>query len=452
MSSKSEDTQESTSLEATMLDFKMLLSHGTPRIVVVGGGYVGMPLAVVAANAHCDVVVLEVDPEKVKLINEGTSYIRDVPSETLTELVRSGRLTATTQAEEAYHGAHATFVCVPTPLRKTNDPDVSFVVNALEAMIPYLPRPALVSLESTVYPGFTREVVVPKLREAGYEPGEDAFVSFSPERVDPGNPTYHTKNTPKVVGGFTPACLDVAQTLYTRMMDHVVPVSTTDAAEMVKILENTFRAVNIALVNEVAIMCNRLGIDTWEVIEAAATKPFGFMPFFPGPGIGGHCIPVDPYYLSWKMRSLRYEARFIGLAGQVNSSMPAFVIDRLAEELNNRGLPIRGTKILVVGVAYKAEIDDLRESPALEILDFLIQRGADIAYVDPYVPSLEIGGEKIDSQPPDVDPGQFDAAVIVTAHRAYDHERLVRTCPLVFDTRNVTRTLTPGEGTTLVRL
>jgi UDP-N-acetyl-D-glucosamine dehydrogenase len=453
MSTHTENHGEpSTAPRTHAQELKMLLTHGTPRIVVVGGGYVGMPLAVVAAQAHCDAIVLEVDPAKVAQIHEGRSYIRDVPSETLSELVQAGRLQATTDPAEAYEGADATLVCVPTPLSKTHDPDVSFVINALDAMIPHLRGSALVSLESTVYPGFTREVVVPKLEAAGFTPGDTIFVAFSPERVDPGNARYHTKNTPKVLGGFTPSCLEVASALYTRLVDRVVPVSTTDAAEMTKILENTFRAVNIGLVNEVAIMCHQLGIDTWEVIDAAATKPFGFMPFFPGPGIGGHCIPIDPFYLSWKMRTLRYEARFIALAGQVNTSMPGFVVNRLAEELNAKRMAVGGTKVLVVGVAYKPDVDDLRESPALEVIEYLHQRGADVSYVDPFVPRLEYDGISLSSLPTDVDPSLFEAAIIVTHHRGFDYERLVRSCPLVVDTRNVTRGLQPGEGTKLVRL
>ena len=428
------------------------LAHGNPKIVVVGGGYVGLPLAVVAAEAHCDVTILDLDEDKVQLLREGRSYIRDVPSEALPELVEAGRLTATTDAEEAYVGANAVFICVPTPLNKTQDPDVSYVIGAVTTMVPHLEPPVLVSLESTVYPGFTREIIVPSFERLGLYPGREVLLAFSPERVDPGNATWQTKNTPKVVGGYTPKCLEAAQALYSRLVDQVVPVSSTDTSEMVKILENTFRAVNIALVNEVAIMSHRLGIDAWEVIEAAATKPFGFMPFFPGPGIGGHCIPVDPFYLSWKLRTLRYQARFVELAGQINSAMPEFVVERVAEELNQRKLAMNGARVLVVGVAYKPDIDDMRESPAIDVLELLRRRGAEVSYVDPHVPQVEIGDLTLESLPLTVAPATFDAAVIVTHHRSFDYERLVQSCPIVFDTRNVTHGLTPGDGVRLVRL
>lgn len=430
----------------------LLLTHGNPKVVVVGGGYVGIPIAVAAARAHCDVVVLEIDEAKVEQIREGKSYIRDVPSTELVALTKGGRLSATTDPAEAYDGAHVALICVPTPLRKTHEPDVSFVMKALSAMVPHLPKPVLISLESTVYPGFTREVMVPSLEAEGRSVGSDLFVAFSPERTDPGNERYQIRNTPKVVSGFTSACGEIASAFYSRLVDRVVSVSSTDSAEMVKILENTFRAVNIALVNEVAIMSHRLGVDVWEVIAAAATKPFGFMPFYPGPGIGGHCIPIDPYYLSWKMRSLRHEARFISLAGQVNTSMPAFVVERLTDELNDREKAVKGSKILIVGVSYKPDIDDLRESPALDVMDLLVQRGADISYVDPFVAKVEHAGLRLESQPPDVDASKYDASLIITHHGSFDYQRLVETCPLVFDTRNVTRGLKPGKRTKVVLL
>ncbi len=428
------------------------LSHGNPKVVIVGGGYVGLPMAVVAAQAHCNAVILELDATKVEELRAGRSYIGDVPSQLVEELVGVGRIGATTDPAEAYASADAVLICVPTPLSKTGDPDVSYVIGALDAMLPHIDHPVLLALESTVYPGFTREIVVPKLEENGLHPGDDIFVAFSPERIDPGNATYQTKNTPKVVGGSTPACNEVAGALYGRLVDEVVPVTSTDAAEMVKILENTFRAVNIALVNEVAIMSHRLGIDTWEVIEAASTKPFGFMPFYPGPGIGGHCIPVDPFYLSWKLRTLRYHARFVELAGQINSAMPEFVVERLAEELNERQLAMKGTKILVIGVAYKPDIDDMRESPALDVIELLRRRGADVDYVDPFVPNLVIGGATLASRPVDVDTADYAGTVIVTHHKDYDYERLVQDCPLVLDTRNVTRGLEVGAKTKVVRL
>jgi len=441
-----------TDAQTPVTELEMLFAHGTPKIVIVGAGYVGLPMAIVAAQAHCDVTLLDLDESKASMIRDGESYIGDVSSETLKELVHAGRITATTDPEAAYAGAKAVLIAVPTPLNKTGDPDVSYVVSSLEAMIPHLETPALVSLESTVYPGFTREVVVPTLEGAGFTVGEQVFVAFSPERVDPGNDTYQTKNTPKVVGGHTPACSKVANDLYNRLVETVVPVASTDSAEMVKILENTFRAVNIGLVNEVAIMSHRLGIDAWEVIDAAATKPFGFMPFYPGPGIGGHCIPIDPFYLSWKLKTLRYHARFVELAGQVNSSMPEFVVERLVEELNERRLPMKGTKVLVVGVAYKPEIDDLRESPALDVIEMLRRKGAEVSFVDPYVPKLALEDLELTSEPVDVDTSTFEAAVVVTHHKAYDYRKLVAECPLVLDTRNVTRGLEAGEGNRIVRL
>ncbi len=433
-------------------DLGLLLTHGNPKVVVVGGGYVGIPIAVAAARAHCDVVVLEVDESKAEKIRNGESYIRDVPSSELVALTRGGRLSATTDPSEAYEGAHVALICVPTPLRKTHEPDVSYVMEALAAMVPHLPTPVLISLESTVYPGFTREVMVPRLEAGGRCVGSDLFVAFSPERTDPGNERYQIRNTPKVVSGFTPDCGEIAEAFYSRLVDRVVRVTSTDSAEMVKILENTFRAVNIALVNEVAIMSHRLGVDVWEVIAAAATKPFGFMPFYPGPGIGGHCIPIDPYYLSWKMRSLRHEARFISLAGQVNTSMPAFVVERLTDELNMKERSVKGSEILIVGVSYKPDIDDVRESPALDVIELLLQRGANVSYVDTFVSVVEHGGSRLESLPREVDVSGFDAAVIVTHHSNFDYQRLVETCPLVFDTRNVTRGLKPGEGTKVVVL
>jgi UDP-N-acetyl-D-glucosamine dehydrogenase len=447
-----ESPQDTTPPDDAQRRLIRALSHGNPRLVIVGGGYVGLPMAVVAAEAHCDVTILELDASKVERINAGESYIRDIDGATLRELVEAGRISATTDPGAAYAGAQAALICVPTPLNKTQDPDVSFVLDAITAMAPHVEAPMLLSLESTVYPGFTREVLVPTLEREGLRPGRDVFVAFSPERVDPGNATWQTKNTPKVVGGLTPACNEVALALYRRLVDEVVPVSSTDAAEMVKILENTFRAVNIALVNEVAIMSHRLGIDAWEVIDAASTKPFGYMPFYPGPGIGGHCIPVDPFYLSWKLRTLRYHARFIELAGQVNSAMPEVVVDRLADELNERRQSVKGAKILIVGVAYKPDIDDLRESPALDVIELLRRRGAEVSYVDPHVPNVALAEETLQALPVDVDPASFDAAVIVTHHRRYDYERLVASCPLILDTRNITRALTPGEGVRLVRL
>jgi len=420
------------------------------HVAVVGAGYVGLPLAVEAARAGHRVTAYDRSTDKVAKLNAGTSYIQDIPSAELAPLVGSGRLAAS--ADPAVLGtADAVIICVPTPLNKTKDPDNSFILDAADALVPHLRSPQLVVLESTTFPGFTREVLLPRLRAGGRTPDVDFFVGFSPERVDPGNVRWFTRNTPKVLGGISPASLDVARALYETFIERVVPVSSTDAAEMVKLLENTFRAVNIGLVNEVAIMCQRLGLDTWEVIDAAATKPFGFMPFYPGPGLGGHCIPIDPLYLSWKLKTLKYNARFIELADEVNSEMPEVVIARVADALNGRRKPINGSRVLVCGVAYKKDIDDVRESPALDILTLLQRRGAEVAYHDPHVPNLTLAGFDLPSTPLDrVD--TFDCVVIVTDHRTVDYADLVARAQLVVDTRNATRALRATHGAKIVTL
>ncbi len=420
------------------------------RVAVVGIGYVGLPLAVEMADAGFRVTGYDKSAAKVRDVTAGHSYIGDVPDARLAPHVTSGRLSASTDPD-VLAGADVVVICVPTPLNKTKDPDNSFILAALDDLVPRLGRECLVILESTTFPGFTREVMVPKLVEAGRKIGEDTFVAFSPERVDPGNARYHTKNTPKVVGGVTPACTGLARTMYSQVMEQIVPVSSTDAAEMVKLLENTFRAVNIGLVNEVAIMCHKLGLDTWEVIDAAATKPFGFMPFYPGPGLGGHCIPVDPHYLSWKLKTLKYNARFIELAGEINSSMPELVVARVQDALNDAEKSVKGSRLLVLGVAYKRDIDDVRESPALDVIELLEARGAKVSYHDPHIPSLTIGEHRKQSVPMG-ELGSWDAVVIVTDHRAIDWARVASEAHLVIDTRNALRDHKQGAKARIVTL
>ena len=403
---------------------------------VLGLGYVGLPLAVSYAKAGFKVLGFELDQEKVAAVNRGESYIIDVVGDELAEMVKTGRLEATTDSARLSE-VDSVNICVPTPLGKTRDPDISYIQSAVAAIVPALHEGMVVILESTTYPGTTEEVILPKLAETGLEVGRDFFLAFSPERVDPGNPTYHTINIPKVVGGVTAACTEVACCLYGQVMDTVVPVSSVRVAETVKLLENTFRSVNIGLVNEIALMCSAMDIDVWEVIEGAATKPFGFMPFYPGPGLGGHCIPIDPFYLSWKAKQAGSEARFIDLAGQVNSFMPRHVLNLVTEALNQREKSVKGSRVLVVGVAYKPGIDDVRESPALDILGLLGDRGARAAWYDAHVTSLPAGisGEKLTEWTGD-SLGDFDAVIIVTPHGDLDHGLLVDSGPVIIDTRN----------------
>ena len=423
------------------------------RITVIGLGYVGLPLAVEIAHAGFHVTGYDKNPEKVDSIVRGVSYIKDVPDSALSPHVQAGRITATTDPA-CLATADAVIICVPTPLNKSKAPDNGYIIAAAADLLPHMHRDMLVVLESTTFPGFTREVLLPRLGESGLVPGQDFFLAFSPERVDPANPTYHTRNTPKVVGGTTPQCQQAVLALYGTFIDRLVPVSSTDAAEMVKLLENTFRAVNIGLANELALMCQKLGLDTWEVIEAAATKPFGFMPFYPGPGLGGHCIPVDPLYLSWKLRTLKYEARFIEVADQVNTGMPEFVVTLLQDALNDASRPLRGSEVLVLGVAYKRNIDDIRESPALDIIEMLTHKGARVAYHDPYVPSLQLGERTYHSQPL-TDLGRYDAVAILTDHSCVDYARVAAEARLIVDTRNATRATRTAEkpgGARIVRL
>ena len=406
---------------------------------VVGLGYVGLPLAVEIADAGYRVIGFDVQQRVVDTINAGRSHIQDVPTERLAPLVKAGRISATADPA-ALAKADVISICVPTPLSKTRDPDVSFVLAAADAIGGVVRAGQAVILESTTYPGTTRELLMPRLQKTGLTVGEDVFLAFSPERVDPGNPIWQTRNTPKVVGGVTPACNRVLRALYGPVFDTLVPVSSPEAAELVKLLENTFRSVNIGLVNEMAIVCDKLGVNVWEVIEAAATKPFGFMKFTPGPGLGGHCIPIDPHYLAWKMRSLNYKTRFIEVAGEVNSEMPLFWVRKVGDRLNDLSRSVRGSKILVVGVAYKKDIDDLRESPALDVIRLLHQQGAEVSYHDPYIPALDEDGEHLESVPLTKERvAGSDCVVIVTDHSSLDYGLIRANARAIVDTRNVLR-------------
>jgi UDP-N-acetyl-D-glucosamine dehydrogenase len=413
---------------------------------IVGLGYVGLPLAVEFARAGFRVIGFDVDDGVVQGIKAGRSHIIDVPSDVVATMVEAGRLDATSE-ESAVAEMDVVMIAVPTPLSKTRDPDMSYVISASNAIGGYARPGMLVILESTTYPGTTRELLQPKLESQRLAIGEDVFLAFSPERVDPGNPVWNTKNTPKVVGGITPACTEVAVALYAAALDTTVPVSTTETAELVKLLENTFRSVNIALVNEMAIVCDKLGVDVWEVVEAAATKPFGFMKFMPGPGIGGHCIPLDPHYLAWKMRTLNYKTRFIDLASEINSEMPALVAEKVARALNDDRKAVNGSRVLVLGVAYKKDIDDVRESPALDIIRLLEEAGAQVAYHDPYVPRFRDDGHEHESVAltnEEID--KADAVVIVTDHSNVDYQRLLERSRVIVDTRNVTSKLLRERG------
>ncbi|MGH9237956.1 MAG: nucleotide sugar dehydrogenase [Vicinamibacterales bacterium] len=416
------------------MPLKEKLETRQARIGVIGLGYVGLPLAVEFARAGFDVTGFDVDESKVSELNAGRSYILDVKTEDVAHCVTTGKLRATTDMSKLGE-MDAVDICVPTPLRKTKDPDMSYVVSAAEQIAKYLHPGMLIVLESTTYPGTTAEVLQPMFEARGLTVGEDFYLAFSPERVDPANEKFNTRNTPKVVGGTTPACSDVAAALYSAAVDTVVPVSSTQVAEMVKLLENTFRAVNIGLVNEIALMSHRMNIDVWEVIDAAKTKPFGFMPFYPGPGLGGHCIPIDPFYLSWKAKQSGFECRFIELAGHVNGSMPEYVVERISEALNTKKKAINGARIHLFGIAYKKDVSDMRESPALDILQLLHRRGAELSYTDPYVPSLQEGAVCLQSIAEDAVDG-IDCAVIATDHKAFNYAAMPGRFPLVVDTRN----------------
>jgi len=421
-----------------------------PTVGVVGLGYVGLPLAVAFAESGARVIGLDLDAGRVAGVTAGQSYVEDVPSDALARLVEEGRLGATSEVDTLVE-ADAVVICVPTPLGKSREPDISFIVAAADAIATILHRGQLVVLESTTYPGTTREVLVPRFEAGGLRAGADFFLAFSPERIDPGNRHHTLRTIPKVVGGLTPACAELAQTLYARVASEVVPVSGPETAEMIKLFENTFRSVNIALANEVAIMCRRLGISVWEVIAGAATKPFGFMPFYPGPGLGGHCLPSDPHYLSWKVRLEGYEPRFITFADEINRQMPVHVVEIVTDALNQRGRAVRGARVLVLGVAYKANVADTRDSPALEIIARLLAKGADLAYHDPFVPRLDVDGLRLASIAwPVADLAAYDLVLVLTAHASYDWKAIVSEAALVVDTRNATDGL--DASGTIVRL
>lgn len=414
------------------------IEGNTARLGIIGLGYVGLPLAVVFAEAGVQVVGIDVNAGVVDGLNRGESHIEDIPTERLAPLVESGLFTATTDFG-VLAGCDGVSICVPTPLRKTGDPDISYILAATDAIKAHVHPGMVVILESTTYPGTTREIIQPALEESGLTVGEDLFLCFSPERVDPGREDWTTVNTPKVMGGVTPACVEAGAALYGTAIETLVPVSSPEAAEMVKLLENTFRAVNIGLANELLLMCDKLDLDAWEVIDAAGTKPFGFMRFTPGPGLGGHCIPIDPHYLSWKLKSLNYTARFIELASEVNTAMPAYWVQKTQDALNDADKPVKGSRILVVGAAYKKDISDMRESPALDILALLQEKGADVLYHDPHVPSLEHEG--FDLRSTDLADGlrQSDAVVVVTDHSDLDWDAVAGSDAVLVDTRAVLR-------------
>lgn len=431
------DRQETLPLAAKSLLERF--ESGESVIGVIGLGYVGLPLAVVLADAGYEVIGLDADPEKVAAVNQGRSYIEDVPSDVLAKHVEAGLLTATTDYGDLRE-VQGISICVPTPLRKTGDPDLSYIVAVAESLKDILHPELVVILESTTYPGTTREMVQPALESTGLVVGKDIFLAFSPERVDPGREDWTTVNTPKVIGGVTPVCTEVASAMYARAMKAVHAVSSSEVAEMAKLLENTFRAVNIGLVNELALMCERLGIDVWEVIDAAASKPFGFMKFTPGPGLGGHCIPIDPLYLSWKLKSVKYNARFIELASEINTNMPRYVSQRIQSVMNEAEKSVKGSRILVLGVAYKPDVSDVRESPALDVIGLLRDLGARVQYYDPHVPDLDHEGWQMSS----IDDlfavlPEMDLVVLITDHSDFDYKRVANDARLIFDTRNAFR-------------
>lgn len=420
-------------------DLERKIRDRSARVGVIGLGYVGLPLALEMAKEGFQVTGIDIDRQKVDSVNAGISYVLDVPSETLLSFVAKERIKAT-QSLAAVEDLDTISICVPTPLRKTKEPDLSYIIAAVETVHNHIRPGQLIILESTTYPGTTREVVLPILEESGLEVGTGFFLAFSPERVDPGNRSYTTRNIPKVIGGVTPRCTELAALFYQQFIEEIVPVSSPESAEMVKLMENTFRSVNIALANEMALMCHKLGINVWEVIRAAETKPFGFMAFYPGPGLGGHCIPVDPYYLTWKARINGFEPRLIELAGQINSRMPAFTIGRIADALNDRQKSLKGSKIFALGITYKRDTTDMRESPAIEVLRGLCGKGAVVYYSDPYVPSLELDDQVIKSTDPiPAVLRSMDCVVVLTDHSAFNYGMVAAHSPLILDTRNVLR-------------
>lgn len=430
-----ETIEKSAARSAAAEKLEQRITEKTARVGVLGLGYVGLPLAVEFARAGFDVVGIDVQQSKVDQFNSGHSYIKDVSDREFRPLIESGKLRATADFS-VIRDLDTIDICVPTPLRKTKDPDMSFVISATEAIARHVHPGLLVMLESTTYPGTTDELLLPKLQASGLKVGQDFFLCFSPERVDPGNPKFQTSNIPKVVGGITPVCTQMGALFYKQALETVVPVSSTRVAEMVKLLENTFRMINIGLVNELALMCDRMNIDVWEVIDAAATKPFGFMPFYPGPGLGGHCIPIDPFYLSWKSKEAGIEARFIELAGYINGRMPEFVVERIQHALNEATKPVRGSHIHVLGTAYKRDIDDVRESPALDVILLLLRLGARVTFSDPFVQTIQINGTDLDSEEMFPAVANADCVVIITDHTKVDYGAVVKQAKLILDTRN----------------
>ncbi len=416
---------------------KSLQDH-TAKIGILGLGYVGLPLAAAFGEAGFQIIGIDPDPRKVEALNKGESYIQDVSDKQIARLLKAGKLSATTDFS-ALSQCDAVSICVPTPLRKTGDPDMSFILSATEQLAKYIHPGMIIVLESTTYPGTTREVLLPKLgKEKGLVAGKDFFLAFSPERVDPGREDWNTLNTPKVIGGITEECSEVASAWYAQALKTVVQVSSAETAELSKLLENTFRMINIGLVNELAIMCERLGVDVWEVIDAAASKPFGFMKFTPGPGLGGHCIPIDPLYLSWKMKAFQYNARFIELAADINTNMPRYVVSRVIDAFNDRGTTLKGAKCLVLGAAYKPDIDDIRESPALDVIGLLQKKGAQVEYHDPYIPHLRTHDDIEMVSVSDVMDAvhHADCVVIITNHSVYDYKAILKEAKFIFDSRN----------------
>jgi UDP-N-acetyl-D-glucosamine dehydrogenase len=422
-----------------MEPLKQKLEGRNATAAVIGLGYVGLPLAMEIAAAGFKVVGIDLDRNKIADLREGKSYILDVPSATVADAVKAGRFTPTTDFS-ALRDVDAVSICVPTPLSKSRDPDISFILAVTEEIRKYLHKDQLIVLESTTYPGTTEELILPELEAGGLRAGSDFFLAFSPERIDPGNVSFNTHNTPKIVGGITRNCGEMAHVFYSQFIERVIPVSSSKCAEMVKLLENTFRSINIGMINEMALMCDLLGVDVYEVIDAAATKPFGFSPFYPGPGLGGHCIPIDPHYLAWKLKALNFQARFIGLAAEINGMMPTVVNSMVADGLNLHSKSIRGSKIMILGVAYKKNVSDCRESPALDVMRLLSQKGAVLSYNDPFVPSMRLNGEilrSLELSPQSI--AKHDCLIILTDHTIYDFKAIIASAKLVIDTRNATK-------------
>jgi len=430
---------------------KSRIENRQATAAVIGLGYVGLPLAMEIAAAGFKVIGIDLDQSKIATLKQGKSYIQDVADKTIADAVSAGKFTATYDFS-ALKDADTVSICVPTPLSKSRDPDISFILSATEEIRKYLHPGQLIVLESTTYPGTTDELIVPELEISGLKVGSDFYVAFSPERIDPGNVSFNTHNTPKIVGGITPECTEIARLFYSAFIERVIPVSSTKCAEMVKLLENTFRSVNIGMVNELAMMCDVLGVDVYEVIDAAATKPFGFSAFYPGPGLGGHCIPIDPHYLAWKLKALNFQARFIGLAAEINGMMPTLVASMVSDGLNRFSKSVRDSKILIMGVAYKKNVSDCRESPALDVMRLLTDKGAKLSYNDPFVPSLRLGTsvlQSIEATPAEI--AKHDCVIILTDHSAYDVRQIVASAKLVIDTRNSTKDL-PEHKERIIKL